>query len=51
MQLKYGFISVDDHVQEVPNLWIDRVEKKSLAAHGRSIYRSIVKFRARAGLL
>ncbi|TMA58529.1 MAG: amidohydrolase, partial [Deltaproteobacteria bacterium] len=28
MQLKYGFISVDDHVQEVPNLWIDRVEKK-----------------------
>jgi ABC-type nitrate/sulfonate/bicarbonate transport system substrate-binding protein len=26
-------------------------EKKSLAAHGRSIYRSIVKFRARAGLL
>ena len=26
-------------------------EKKSLAAHGRSIYRSILKFRARAGLL
>jgi predicted TIM-barrel fold metal-dependent hydrolase len=28
MNLKYGFISVDDHVQEVPNLWVDRVEKK-----------------------
>ena len=28
MQLKYGFISVDDHVQEVPGLWLDRVEKK-----------------------
>ena len=28
MQLKYGFISVDDHVQEVPNLWIDRLKKK-----------------------
>ena len=28
MQLKYGFISVDDHVQEVPKLWVDRVEKK-----------------------
>ncbi|MBM4264059.1 MAG: amidohydrolase [Deltaproteobacteria bacterium] len=28
MNLKYGFISVDDHVQEVPNLWADRVEKK-----------------------
>lgn len=28
MKLKYGFISVDDHVQEVPNLWTDRVEKK-----------------------
>lgn len=28
MNLKYGFISVDDHVQEVPNLWTDRVEKK-----------------------
>jgi len=26
--LKYGFISVDDHVQEVPNLWIDRLKKK-----------------------
>ncbi|HMA79594.1 MAG TPA: amidohydrolase, partial [Candidatus Binatia bacterium] len=28
MNLKYGFISVDDHVQEVPSLWTDRVEKK-----------------------
>ena len=28
MNLKYGFISVDDHVQEVPNLWVDRVGKK-----------------------
>ena len=28
MNLKYGFISVDDHVQEVPNLWIDRLKKK-----------------------
>jgi predicted TIM-barrel fold metal-dependent hydrolase len=28
MHLKYGFVSVDDHVQEVPSLWIDRVEKK-----------------------
>ena len=27
MNLKYGFISVDDHVQEVPNLWTDRVAK------------------------
>jgi predicted TIM-barrel fold metal-dependent hydrolase len=28
MNLKYGVISVDDHVQEAPNLWVDRVEKK-----------------------
>ena len=28
MHLKYGFISVDDHVQEVPNLWSDRLKKK-----------------------
>jgi predicted TIM-barrel fold metal-dependent hydrolase len=28
MHLKYGFISVDDHVQEVPDLWLERVEKK-----------------------
>jgi predicted TIM-barrel fold metal-dependent hydrolase len=28
MNLKYGFISVDDHVQEVASLWTDRVEKK-----------------------
>jgi len=28
MNLKYGFISVDDHVQEAPRLWTDRVEKK-----------------------
>ena len=27
MHLKYGFISVDDHVQEVPNLWTDRLSK------------------------
>lgn len=28
MQLKYGFISVDDHVQETPDLWTGRVAKK-----------------------
>jgi len=28
MNLKYGFISVDDHVQEVASLWTDRVAKK-----------------------
>lgn len=28
MDLKYGFISVDDHVQETPNLWTDRLEQK-----------------------
>jgi predicted TIM-barrel fold metal-dependent hydrolase len=28
MNLDYGVISVDDHVQEVPDLWVDRVEKK-----------------------
>lgn len=28
MQLKYGFVSVDDHVQETPNLWVDRVERR-----------------------
>jgi predicted TIM-barrel fold metal-dependent hydrolase len=28
MNLKYGFISVDDHVQETPSVWADRVEKK-----------------------
>ena len=27
MQLKYRFISVDDHVQEPPNLWTDRLSK------------------------
>ena len=27
MQLKYGLISVDDHVQEPPNLWTDRLSK------------------------
>ncbi len=30
MQLKYGFISVDDHVQEVPKLWVDRRREKVL---------------------
>ena len=28
MELKHGFISVDDHVQEVPTLWTDRIGKK-----------------------
>ena len=27
MQLKYGFISVDDHVQEPPDLWTQRLSK------------------------
>jgi predicted TIM-barrel fold metal-dependent hydrolase len=27
MQLKYGLISVDDHVQEPPELWIQRLSK------------------------
>jgi predicted TIM-barrel fold metal-dependent hydrolase len=27
MKLKYGLISVDDHVQEPPNLWINRLSK------------------------
>ena len=27
MQLKYGLISVDDHVQEPPDLWTDRLSK------------------------
>src|SRR5258705_7934585 len=28
MHLKYGFISVDDHVQETPKLWVDPLENK-----------------------
>lgn len=28
MQLKYGFISVDDHVQEPPDLWTGRIDKR-----------------------
>jgi len=28
MQLKYGLISVDDHVQEPPDLWTSRLSKK-----------------------
>ena len=28
MQLKYGFISVDDHVQEPPDLWTSRLSNK-----------------------
>jgi predicted TIM-barrel fold metal-dependent hydrolase len=28
VNVKYGCISVDDHVQEVPSLWADRVEKR-----------------------
>ncbi|MGH7871199.1 MAG: amidohydrolase family protein [Candidatus Binatia bacterium] len=28
MNLRYGLISVDDHVQETPNLWIERLAKK-----------------------
>ena len=27
MQLKYGLISVDDHIQEPPSLWTDRLSK------------------------
>ena len=27
MQLKYGLISVDDHVQEPPDLWTQRLSK------------------------
>ena len=27
MNLRYGLISVDDHVQETPNLWIERLAK------------------------
>ena len=30
MQLKYGFISVDDHIQEPPDLWTHRLSKKPL---------------------
>jgi predicted TIM-barrel fold metal-dependent hydrolase len=28
MQLKYGLISVDDHIQEPPDLWTERLSKK-----------------------
>lgn len=28
MHLKYGLISVDDHVQETPNVWTDRLSRK-----------------------
>ncbi|MGH7824050.1 MAG: amidohydrolase family protein [Candidatus Binatia bacterium] len=28
MRLKYGLISVDDHIQEVPKLWTERLSKK-----------------------
>ena len=28
MQLKYGLISVDDHIQEPPDLWTQRLSKK-----------------------
>jgi len=28
MQLRYGLISVDDHVQEAPNLWTDRLSRQ-----------------------
>lgn len=28
MNLRYGLVSVDDHVQETPNVWTDRVESK-----------------------
>jgi hypothetical protein len=27
MHLKYGLISVDDHIQEPPSLWTDRLSK------------------------
>ena len=27
MQLKYGVISVDDHIQEPPDLWTQRLSK------------------------
>ena len=27
MQLKYGVISVDDHIQEPPDLWTERLSK------------------------
>jgi hypothetical protein len=27
MQLKYGLISVDDHIQETPDLWTQRLSK------------------------
>jgi len=27
MQLKYGLISVDDHIQEPPDLWTRRLSK------------------------
>lgn len=32
MQLKYGFISVDDHVQEPPDLWTDRLSRSRWGA-------------------
>ena len=32
MQLKYGFISVDDHVQEPPDLWTDRLSQNRWGA-------------------
>ena len=32
VQLKYGFISVDDHVQEPPDLWTRRISKAAGAS-------------------
>jgi predicted TIM-barrel fold metal-dependent hydrolase len=32
VQLKYGFISVDDHVQEPPHLWTDRLSRSRWGA-------------------
>ena len=32
MNLKYGLVSVDDHIQEVPNLWTERLREDKYGA-------------------
>lgn len=40
MQLKYGLISVDDHVQEPPDLWTSRLSKSKWGDRGPRLERA-----------
>ena len=50
MELKYGFISADDHVQEHPDVWTERMSKAKWGDRIPHIERAGIELRHQIGM-